>query len=332
MPCWMAARMIVSVRAPQLPGPSSVPRRRIVVHGFVFAGFASATTRASASSGASSPGPSRSTSANSQASFGTRRGNGTTTCARRTFPGTFRVARLLVCEDVLEHAVAADGQVPGGDMRSGGERDERGETGRPAAARGVQDREEPEREQCEVDTEDGRNQPPVDTPNCIHRDPRGEQETPPEPQAARDPEQDESASPCAVVELTRPGKKHREESGHQSLWRRGVRRIGVGVDQLPPADAHVGERYWPNARAPCTTDIRPTASAASKQSRPTAWGARRSGDTVDVLTRTPRHFPRKPRLIRDDGALRIVGSGVACVSSCPNMMLSSGRSCPRLTK
>ena len=78
--------MIVSVRAPQLPGPSSVPSRRIVVHGFVLAGFASATTRAPASSGATSPGPSRSTSAHSQASFGTHCGSGTTTCARRTLP------------------------------------------------------------------------------------------------------------------------------------------------------------------------------------------------------------------------------------------------------
>lgn len=35
-----------------------------------------------------------------------------------------------------------------------------------------------------------------------------------------------------------------------------------------------------------------------------------SGDAVEVLTRTPRHLPRRPRLVRDEGALRIVGSGV----------------------
>lgn len=34
------------------------------------------------------------------------------------------------------------------------------------------------------------------------------------------------------------------------------------------------------------------------------------GDDVEVLTRTPRHFPRRPRLVRDGAALRIVGSGV----------------------
>ena len=35
-----------------------------------------------------------------------------------------------------------------------------------------------------------------------------------------------------------------------------------------------------------------------------------SGDVVEVLTRTPRHFPRRPRLVRDQDVLRIVGSGV----------------------
>ena len=86
VPCCTAARMIVSVRAPQLPGPSSVPSSRIVVHGFGDACFAAASTRASASSGATSPGPSRSTSAHSQASFGTHSGSGWTTCASRTEP------------------------------------------------------------------------------------------------------------------------------------------------------------------------------------------------------------------------------------------------------
>ena len=79
--------MIVSVRAPQLPGPSSVPRSRIVVHGcWAGCAFAFASTRASASSGADSPGPSRSTSAHSQASFGTQAGRGLTTFASRTEP------------------------------------------------------------------------------------------------------------------------------------------------------------------------------------------------------------------------------------------------------
>jgi glycosyltransferase involved in cell wall biosynthesis len=35
-----------------------------------------------------------------------------------------------------------------------------------------------------------------------------------------------------------------------------------------------------------------------------------AGDDVEVLTRTPRRFPRRPRLVQDAGALRIVGSGV----------------------
>ncbi len=76
----------MSVRAPQFPGPSSVPSSRIVVHGFATGISVSASTRASASSGATSPGPSRSTSAHSQASFGTHSGSGRTMWASSTEP------------------------------------------------------------------------------------------------------------------------------------------------------------------------------------------------------------------------------------------------------
>ena len=81
----------MSVRAPQLPGPSSVPSSRIVVHGFVVAGFVSRDDAASASSGATSPGPSRSTSAHSHASFGTHSGSGRTTWASSTEPRSHAV-------------------------------------------------------------------------------------------------------------------------------------------------------------------------------------------------------------------------------------------------
>ena len=64
--------------------------------------------------------------------------------------------RLLVGEDGLERVVAADGHVAGGEVRSSGQRDERGDSDRPAASRGVDDREEAEGEQGEVEPEQER--------------------------------------------------------------------------------------------------------------------------------------------------------------------------------
>ena len=67
-------------------------------------------------------------------------------------PVTRRAARLLVREDVLEHAVAADGQVAGGDVGSGGERHEHGQSCH-AATPDVGNREDAKREHRKVEHE-----------------------------------------------------------------------------------------------------------------------------------------------------------------------------------
>ncbi len=161
-------------------------------------------------------------------------------------PVTGRAARFLVRKDVLEHAVATDGQVSSSDVGSRGERNEDGKPGRPAAARGVHDREEPEGEQREVDGEDGRHQPPVDTPDGIHGDPGGDDESR-EEQGAGDPEQDEPPPSCAHVELAGSREHHGEETGNEASTRRRGHRSSVRASSGRGTD-FVSERL---AGGPC---------------------------------------------------------------------------------
>ena len=227
VPCCAATRMIVSVRAPTLPGPSSVPSSRIVVQGFDFAGFASASTRAARSSGATSPGPSRSTSAHSHASFGTHSGSGTATVDEQdaTAVAGGVAGRLLVREDGLERVVAADGHVAGGEVRRRGQRDESGDSDRPAAARSVDDRKEAEGEQGEVEPEQEREEAAVDR---VERAPGREREHA-EQERGGEAEQHEPAAAGAAVQLPRAGHEHREEAGDQHSV---VLRIQSGGDHL----------------------------------------------------------------------------------------------------
>ena len=111
------------------------------------------------------------------------------------------VARLLVREDLLEHAVAAHGHVAGGDVRRRDEDGERGEPDGSAAPPHVGDGEEPEGEQREVGCEHAGDEPPID---LGQRGGGGEREQP-QHQCRGDAEQDEPAPPCADVELARAG-------------------------------------------------------------------------------------------------------------------------------
>ena len=187
--------MIVSVRAPQLPGPSSVPSSRIVVHG-----FAPPAASARCSSGATSPGPSRSTSASSQASRGTDAGS----VGRCRKSRVEHVGRLLVGEDALEHVVAPHGHVAGSHVRQrgqGGERDEADDT----AAPHVEDGEEPQGEEQQVGGEHGADERPVDR----GRGPAHERE-PGQHRDGGQPDEDEPAPAGTEVELPGAGHEHRE--------------------------------------------------------------------------------------------------------------------------
>ena len=147
--------MIVSVRAPQLPGPSSVPRRRIVVHGFVFGrlrvGEHARVGLERRRLARAEPLDERPLPRVLRHPLRQRHDH---VREEDAAPVTRRAARLLVCEDVLEHAVAADGQVAGGDVGSGGERDEHGQSGRPATP-DVGNSEDAEREHRKVEARAG---------------------------------------------------------------------------------------------------------------------------------------------------------------------------------
>ena len=212
VPCWIAARMIVSVRAPQLPGPSSVPSSRIVVHGFVLAGFASASdarvglerrhlARPEPLDERPLPGVLRHPLRQRHDHVG----------EQHAAPVAGRAARLLVCEDVLEHAVAADGQVAGGDVRSGGQRHER-RRARPPSRRARRRR--PRRAEGRA----ARGRPRARRRPAAGRRPRaarGPRRRGGDEQDGREPEQDEAASSCAEIELASPGHEHREEAGRK---------------------------------------------------------------------------------------------------------------------
>ena len=210
VPCWAATRMIVSVRAPQLPGPSSVPSSRIVVHGRVGAAGAcvTATRSAERSSGFVSPGPSRSARPSSQLSRGHAVGQSRQWCAREEEPARRQdVAGLLLGEDLLEHAVAAHGHVAGRDVRGGDEHREQRQPDGAAAAPHVRDGEEAEREQREIGDEQGCDEAPVD----LREGRRGGESEDGEQERAADREQDEPPPSRADVELARAGEHCREE-------------------------------------------------------------------------------------------------------------------------
>ena len=128
--------MIVSVRAPQLPGPSSVPSRRIVVHGFGDGGL---RVREDARVGARAARP-RPDRAARRAPTPRRPSAPTPAAGRhdvREQDGAAvagRPARLLVGEDALEHVVAPHRDPGGGDVRRGGQGDEYGDEQRHRSA------------------------------------------------------------------------------------------------------------------------------------------------------------------------------------------------------
>ena len=144
----------MSVRAPQLPGPSSVPSRRIVVQGFVLAEL---LVREDARVGLERRHLSRSEPLHERPLPRVLRHPLRQRCDHvrdeDAAPVARRSAWLLVREDVLEHVVAADRQVSGGDMGSGGERHEHGQSAATAATPDVGNREEAEREHRKVDRE-----------------------------------------------------------------------------------------------------------------------------------------------------------------------------------
>ena len=170
----------MSVRAPQLPGPSSVPSRRIVVHGrCVGAGSTdAASTSGERTSGRDSPGPRRSCEPEPPAvgadPLRQRR------LGREEEPARGEhVLRLVVREDGLEDGVAAHGHVGERDVRHDGRDGEDRERRpsrrrRPTPASGVDHGEEPHAEEREVDREDAGDEPPVDRDDPGQPDGAGE--------------------------------------------------------------------------------------------------------------------------------------------------------------
>ena len=128
-------------------------------------------------------------------------------------PVTGRAARLLVGEDVLEHAVAADGQVAGGDVGSGGERHQHGQSC-DAATPDVGNGEDPKREHRKVEHEQRDEELPVDPPERVDRQPDCEDEDA-EHSEGGDPEQDQAAPARTDVELPRPRKQQRKDARDQ---------------------------------------------------------------------------------------------------------------------
>ena len=218
----------MSVRAPQLPGPSSVPSSRIVVHGRVAGrrrlSECDQVGRALERLRLARPEPlgEAELPAVARHALGQLRQR---SCAGEEEPsGREDVAGLLLGEDLLEHAVAAHGHVAGRDVRGGDEQCEQRQADGAAAAPHVRDGEEAEREQREIGDEQGCDEAPVD----LREGRRGGEREDGEQEPAADREQDGPAPSRADVELARAGEHCREEPrdeppGRPFRHRRSVR-------------------------------------------------------------------------------------------------------------
>ena len=136
-----------------------------------------------------------------------------------------RPARLLVGEDAVEHVVAPDRHPGGRDVRRDGQSHEQSQAHRPAAAGGIDDREEPQAEQRQIDREHRRDEPAVDRLELrpLDDDQQADEEEGGETQ------EHEAATLRAQVQLARPGHEHREDAGREPAACRWEHHTSVGA-------------------------------------------------------------------------------------------------------
>ena len=298
--------MIVSVRAPQLPGPSSVPSSRIVVHGFDATGFA---VRDDVRVGLerrhlTGAEPLHECPLPRVLRHPLRQGMDDVGEQHRAAVAR-RAARLLVGEDALEHVVAAHRHPRRRHVRRCGERDEDGDEDRESAPSGVDDGEHAKRQQGEIDREDRRYDRAVDPGEGVQRDPRAEDRAA-DDDARPEDEQDEPAARRAPIQLAdarheqrqKPGDEHRPSVcplfGHDArgcqCWVRSAGPRGTTCSGW--RDSRPFGPPFPSSRSPL--------AARCPASPPTPTG----GPAVTrAATSTPpaRSSPREP----------------ACASCCP---------------
>ena len=146
------------------------------------------------------------------------------------------VVRLLLGEDGLEHVVAPHRHVTRRRVRERRRHDEGDQHGArehgPDAARCIDHGEEAEREDAEIDDQQGRDEPPVEHRQSRLPAPRhdGRQD---EQDQRRRAEQQEPAAPRAPEELSRTRQEHREKPGEK----RASARLGHARSLGMPAAA-----------------------------------------------------------------------------------------------